>query len=287
MTVQPINECAPAPTSVLDRVSVILDAFDGPGRLTLAQVVIRTGIPRASVHRFLENLVRMGWLRRTNGYYQLGLRLFELGSLAVQQDRLHASAEATLHELHRVTGFVVHLGVLDGPDVVYLDKIGGRLAGAVPSRVGGRRDARTAALGKVLLAFSHPESTARAAPDPELQRVVDTGVAYENGDNTPGFSCIAAPIGPAGGAVAAVSICGPATELKCDHRNAAPVRMAASAIWNSLHGAPQRRGRDPFWHFGAALSSPRTQARPNPAHARPSSPNSDFGSVVALPDPHR
>ena len=116
------------PSAVIDRISLVLDAFDGPGRLSLAQVVRRTGLPRSSAHRMLERLVQLRWLRRHGRDYELGMRLVELGSLAVHQDRLHTAAQAAhLHELHRATGFVVHLAVLDGTDVVYLEKIAGAL----------------------------------------------------------------------------------------------------------------------------------------------------------------
>ncbi len=161
MTLQAVDALGAdsAPTAILDRVSLVLDAFDGPGRLTLAQVVRSTGLPpRSSAHRMLERLVSMRWLRRDGRDYELGMRLVELGSLAVHQDRLHAAAMPLLHELYRVTGFVVHLGILDGPDVVYMEKIGGRLAAAVPTRVGGRRRAETTAIGQALLAFGSPKS---------------------------------------------------------------------------------------------------------------------------------
>ncbi|EUA23570.1 hypothetical protein I553_5404 [Mycobacterium xenopi 4042] len=62
----------------------------------------------------------------------MGIRLMELGSLAVHQDRLHRAATQLLHDLHRATGLVVHLAVLDGSDVVYLDKIGDRMTAAIP-----------------------------------------------------------------------------------------------------------------------------------------------------------
>lgn len=80
------------PSAVIDRVSLVLDAFDGPGRLNLAQIVRRTGLPRSSAHRMLERLVALRWLRRNGRDYELGMRLVELGSLAVHQDRLHSAA---------------------------------------------------------------------------------------------------------------------------------------------------------------------------------------------------
>src|ERR1700734_220570 len=136
------------PSAVIDRISLVLDAFEGPGRLTLAQIVRRTGLPRSSAHRMLERLVQLRWLRRSGRDYELGMRLVELGSLAVHQDRLVRAASPLLGELHRATGLVVHLAVLDGGDVVYLEKVGDRFASAIPTRVGGRQPAHCTAVGK-------------------------------------------------------------------------------------------------------------------------------------------
>src|SRR5258708_40178743 len=87
------------PTAVIDRISLVLDAFDGPGRLSLAQVVRRTGLPRSSAHRMLERLLQLRWPRRHGRLYELCMRLVELGSLALHQDRLHSPAQPIRHEL--------------------------------------------------------------------------------------------------------------------------------------------------------------------------------------------
>ncbi|MFE7723076.1 IclR family transcriptional regulator [Nocardia rhizosphaerihabitans] len=243
---------ATTPSAILDRASLLLDAFDGPGRLTLAQIVRRTGLPRSSAHRMLERLVQLRWLRREGRDYELGIRLMELGSLAVHQDRLHRAAMPFLHELHRVTGFVVHLAVLDGPDVVYLDKVGGDLAAAVPTRVGGRRPAHCTAVGKAILAYSDERRlaevvtgqagartkyslTTRAQLDAELNKVRAHGIAVEREESLAGFGCIAAPIGDLGeSAVAAVSVCGPVDRMVFDHRLSAPIRTTALNIWRHV-----------------------------------------------------
>src|SRR6201992_2011669 len=224
------------PSAVIDRVSLVLDAFDGPGRLSLAQVVRRTGLPRSSAHRLLERLVQLRWLRRQGRDYELGMRLVELGSLAVHQDRLHRAALPFLHDLHRATGLVVHLAVLDGSDVVYLEKIAGGLGAAIPTRVGGRQPAHCTAVGKALLAFSDPDkldfdfdldlltrktrysiSTRLHLPH-ELPATRARGVAYERAESVAAFGCVAAPIGDPGAAVAAVSVCGPLDRMGFDHR---------------------------------------------------------------------
>jgi len=241
------------PTAVIDRISLVLDAFEGPGRLTLAQIVRRTGLPRSSAHRMLERLVQLRWLRRSGRDYELGMRLVELGSLAVHQDRLVRAAGPLLAELHRATGLVVHLAVLDGPDVVYLEKVGDRMIGALPSRVGGRQPAHCTAVGKAILAYCDEDavvdlqarktkysiaSSSQLAV--ELAKVRAHGVASEREESLPGFGCLAAPIGSPGEAVAAVSVCGPMNRMMFDQRLAAPVRMTAMGIWRNVEDGPQR-----------------------------------------------
>jgi len=235
------------PSAVIDRVSLVLDTFDGPGRLTLAQVVRRTGLPRSSAHRMLERLVQLRWLRRSGRDYELGMRLVELGSLAVHQDRLHRAATPLLHDLHRATGLVVHLAVLDGSDVVYLEKIGDRMAAAIPTRVGGRQPAHCAAVGKAMLAYNEEadvvdlgtRKTKYSISTPaqltaELAKVRAHGVAFDREESLTGFGCVAAAIGAPGEAVAAVSVCGPMNRMMFDQRLAAPVRMTAMGIWRNV-----------------------------------------------------
>lgn len=247
VTVEPTT-----PSAVIDRVSLVLDAFDGPGRLTLAQIVRRTGLPRSSAHRMLERLVQLRWLRRSGRDYELGLRLVELGSLALHQDRLHRAAVPLLHDLHRATGLVVHLAVLDGADVLYLEKIGDRMTAAIPSRVGGRQPAHCTAVGKAILACRDSADSvdfasrntrysicSRAQLTAELAKTRARGVAFDREESLPGFGCVAAPIGGAGEAVAAVSVCGPMSRMMFDQRMAAPVRMTAMGIWHNIEDGPR------------------------------------------------
>jgi DNA-binding IclR family transcriptional regulator len=249
MTAAPVE----TPSAVIDRISLVLDAFEGPGRLTLAQIVRRTGLPRSSAHRMLERLVQLRWLRRSGRDYELGMRLVELGSLAVHQDRLVRAAAPLLGELHRATGLVVHLAVLDGPDVVYLDKIGDRALGAVPTRVGGRQPAHCTAVGKAILAYCDQDAeidlqvrktkysiSTSSQLAAELAKVRSHGVAFEREESLLGFGCVAAPIGGPGEAVAAVSVCGPMNRMMFASRLAAPVRMTAMGIWRNVEDGPPR-----------------------------------------------
>jgi DNA-binding IclR family transcriptional regulator len=241
---------AETPTAVIDRIALILDAFDGPGHLTLAQIVRRTGLPRSSAHRMLERLVQLRWLRRSGRDYELGMRLVELGSLAVHQDRLVRAAAPLLCELHRATGLAVHLAALDAPDVVYLDKIGDP---TIPTRVGAREPAHCTAVGKAMLAYTDQHAavdlrvrktrysiSSSSQLAAELAKVRAHGVAFEREESLPGFGCVAATIGSPGEAVAAVSVCGPMNRMTFDQRLTAPVRMTAMAIWRNIEDGPQR-----------------------------------------------
>jgi DNA-binding IclR family transcriptional regulator len=253
MTVTADRAETTTPTAVIDRVSLVLEAFEGPGRLNLAQIVRRTGLPRSSAHRMLERLVALRWLRRSGRDYELGMRLVELGSLAVHQDRLHRAAAPLLHELHRATGLVVHLAVLDGADVVYLEKIGDRMVAAIPTRVGGRHPAHCTAVGKAMLATAERSEavdlSARrtrysistpAQMAQELAKVRAHGVAFDREESLAGFGCVAAPIGNVGEAVAAVSVCGPMSRVAFDQRLVAPVRMTAMNVWRNVDDGPPR-----------------------------------------------
>ncbi|MBN3512501.1 IclR family transcriptional regulator [Mycolicibacterium septicum] len=247
-----VEKAGETPSAVIDRVSLVLDVFDGPGRLTLAEIVRRTGLPRSSAHRILERLVQLRWLRRDGRDYELGMRLVELGSLALHQDRIHRAAIPLLRDLHRATGLVVHLAVLDGSDVVYLEKIGGQMVAAIPTRIGGRQPAHCTAVGKAILADNPPAEvdltsgrtrfsiSSERQFAAELAKVRAHGVAFEREESLVGFGCVAAPIGPVGAAVAAVSVCGPMNRMTFDQRLAAPVRMTAMGIWRNAEDGPGR-----------------------------------------------
>lgn len=242
---------AGTPSAMIDRVALILDAFDERGCLTLAQIVSHTNLPRSSAHRMLERLVQLRFLGRRGRHYELGMRLIELGHLAVHQDQVRRAAAPFLWDLHRVTGLVVHLAILDGVDVVYLDKVGDRLAAVLPSRIGGRRPAHCTAVGKALLANAGQSGLADFGTDllrrqtnysistrtqlcDELTKVRARGYAFEREESVPGFGCVAVPIGDTEKTVAAVSVCGPVDRIRFDHRLATPVRMTAVRIWHNL-----------------------------------------------------
>ncbi|WP_280422261.1 IclR family transcriptional regulator [Nocardia carnea] len=218
-----------APAGVMQRAASILDVLDGAEPMNLSQIVAATRLPLSSTHRALEQLVALRWVHRHGKEYQLGMRIIELGSAASQQNALRRAALPGLHWLHRVTGCIVHLGVLDGDEVVYLEKVGGELVTGIRSRVGSRLRAETSAIGKALLAFDRPVGSL------DIDRARELRMVYEHERCMKGFSCVAAPIGTMGhGEPAAVSIFGSVTKVRADHRIRLSVQTAAAEIGRRL-----------------------------------------------------
>jgi DNA-binding IclR family transcriptional regulator len=142
---------------VLERATMILDAFeDAPGPLGLDDIAEITELPRTTVFRLLTTLRDLGWVHHDRRGYAPGRRLSTTSSEGEHLD-LRAAASVALNELQLATDAVVHLSVLDGPVVHYLDKVGGARATTIPSRVGGRIIATDSVSGLAMLAALAPE----------------------------------------------------------------------------------------------------------------------------------
>jgi len=142
--------------TVTSRVLSVLDVFTDRRRsLTLSDISRRSGIPLATTHRLVGELVAWGALERDDaGRYQIGLHLWEVGALAPRGLGLREAAMPYLEDLYEATHQHVQLAVLDGLEVVYVERLSARDAVGVHSRVGGRWPAHTTGVGLVLLAFA-------------------------------------------------------------------------------------------------------------------------------------
>ncbi|MEV3964197.1 IclR family transcriptional regulator [Nocardia sp. NPDC050193] len=221
----PTMETLPLPPSMIERVTLIMDSFErAHTRRTLEQISNRTGLPRSTAYRILEQLVKLRWLERTAMGYRLGARSLNLGGRELGHNALRSVSAPVLLDLAMRTELVVHLAVLDGRSVYLLDKVGWRSAPAVPSRVGSRLPVHCTALGKAMLAWSEPASiedefatgvvrrTPRSIGDlgvlyRQLDRVRrENGIAIERGECYPGIGCMSLAVLGASGPIAAISV---------------------------------------------------------------------------------
>jgi len=141
---------------VLSRALTLLDSFSAARpALTLSQLAAVSGIPLSTVHRLVGELAAWGALERDDdGSYRIGLRLWELGSLAPRGQGLRERALPFLEDLSQITRENVQLAVREGTEVVFVERIAG--FGAVPvfTRVGGRFAMTATGVGLVLLAHA-------------------------------------------------------------------------------------------------------------------------------------
>jgi DNA-binding IclR family transcriptional regulator len=181
--------------TMVDRFTSIIDVFDDATvGLSLDQVATRADLPRSTTHRILDHLVRLNWLCHSEHGYGLGARAMFWGAGDAADLRLREAAAPVLHGLHVRTAAVTHLGVLDGPDVVHVDKLGGPSAERVPTRVGTRVPARDVALGLAALAATAPEE-AGVDLAAELHRVRRVGGLVRASDYAVGLTSVAATVG--------------------------------------------------------------------------------------------
>jgi DNA-binding IclR family transcriptional regulator len=247
-TLSPAEWDAGAPAAGgLDRAAAILGAFDAAHReLSLAALVARTGLPRSTAHRTADRMIRLGWLDKPKDSYRIGNRLFEIASLAPIRLQLREAVLPFLQDLHSATKATVQLGVLDGVQILVVEKITGHRPMPMLSQTGGIIPAHCSALGRAILAYSDPATidavlaaglerrTPRTLTDPvaivrELTAIPPRGWAIEREEGNIGVSCVAAPIfGPLGEAAAALSVTGPSGMIRPQAIGPA-VRLAAAA----------------------------------------------------------
>jgi DNA-binding IclR family transcriptional regulator len=239
-----------APT-VLGKVAAILDALADGGVLGLSELARRSGIPKATVHRLCADLVAWGVVERAGDAFRLGPKLFELGARVPGRRQLREAALPFVEDLFVATGLTVHLAVLDGLEVVYVERLTGRRFEPAPSAVADRLPLHCTASGKCLLAFGPPELLAAVVADglpartdrsitdgaalaDELRRVRRDGTATEVGEVSAGHVAVGAPIFELGEGVAgALSITGEEGAVDLDAIRTL-VRVAAAGLSRRL-----------------------------------------------------
>lgn len=187
------------------------------------------GTTRSTTHRLVSSLVQARYLRQVHGGYLLGPKLIELGTIALEQMPLTTVARVHLAALADETLDTIHLGVRDGDDVLYIDKIPGQRGLEMRSRVGHRMPLASTGIGKAMMLDLAPPSwrelfdASRRAlagvsfrPDHNLD--ADTfvkrmanyaagGYTFDLEENEISIRCVAAPVRDASGAiVAALSV---------------------------------------------------------------------------------
>ena len=243
--------------SVTSKVLAVLYAFSHDRyQLSLNEIAAQTKLPLSTSYRLATELVTGKALERApGGGYQVGRRLWEVGSLAPSTATLQEIALPFMQDLYEATHENVQLAVLDGREALYLEKLRGRRSVPVKTRRAGRLPLHATAVGKVLLAFAPKpfvedvlgNGLERYTPHTvvapghirrALAEVRRTGVAFTRDELSVGVTSVASPLlDAAGNAVAAMSIS--VRSAGADpHRLAPAVRTAALCASRAMRARP-------------------------------------------------
>lgn len=237
----------------MDVVEAVATAEEPPRFTDLLE---RLDMPRGTLHRHITNLIGEGLLAINRDHsYELGVRLLKLAAGAWSRNQLRLVAEPHLARLHAMTGETVHLAVLRGTEMVYIDKIESRQAVRMYSQVGHTSPCYCTGVGKAALSALDDDRLERTIADirfnrftdqtiadragllAEIERIRRDGVAYDQEEHEPGIRCVAAPIHLRDSSfVAGLSVTGPAYRVSQQTLAewVVPVRDAANAINEEL-----------------------------------------------------
>ena len=218
-----------ADAKILEKgLNLLEDLAQSAEGLTAVELASSIGVHKTSVYRYLNTLLQAGYIRSDgDGCYHLGNKILELGSQLLRRMPLRETAHPFLVKLSADTQKTVHLCVLDGHDVIYIDKIESHRTLPIMSRIGSRAPAYCTGVGKALLSslptdqvvallreFPPTRRTPETITDPirlleEIKLTAERGYAIDNGEHEAGIKCFAAPIREYGGdVVGAVSLTG-------------------------------------------------------------------------------
>ncbi|MGO1562033.1 Transcriptional regulator, IclR family [Actinomycetales bacterium JB111] len=245
--------------SSLARAVRLLDCFHSEeSSLTVGELAARAKLPTPTASRLIAELVRLGLLERTQeGRVRPGIRLWEIASRSSATTALRAAAMPILRAAHAAIGQHLHLAVLDGDEVLFIERLSAPCAVINYSLIAGRLAPHTSSAGMILLAYAPdadrervlagplPAVTRNTVTDPaRLREVLATarsrGYVINDGHLHPDAAGVAVPVmDRAGRLVAALSAVLPSGSGAA----ALPVlRRAAAALGQAISSAPAHPG---------------------------------------------
>ncbi|MFE3851748.1 IclR family transcriptional regulator [Streptomyces griseorubiginosus] len=251
---------APEQRTAVDKALTLLKSLaELDGEIGVSELARRNGMSKSTAFRLLGILQRNDLVDRVGSDYRLGTRLFDIGSRVYGTDALVLQERLLPHlaDLYELTHETVHLAMLHGTDIVYVNKLHGHRAARSPSRIGARLPAYCTGVGKALLAFDHDAAEAAITAgllarteytladsdlfQADLRRIRQEGIAYDRQEAVLGLTCVAVPVmGSAGRPVAALSIAG--ADRRFDPARFAPaLRRVAFEAGRTINAAMARQ----------------------------------------------
>ena len=200
-------------SSTIQRALNILNLFEDYNKLSFTQIQNILKFNKSTLFRVLHNLENNNYLSLDkHGRYELGLKIFILGNRISSANKLIKVASSYLKNFSERIKLTVHIGILDGLNVVIIDKYEPPNTIKMVSHIGGMVPAHCTGQGKVLLAYSSEEKVKRIIKDHglkkytsntittteglfnEINKIRKYGYAIDNSEHEKHIRCVAVPI---------------------------------------------------------------------------------------------
>lgn len=231
----------------LDIIEVLSDESEGLG---VTEIANRIGLHKSTAHRIITTMTNRGYLNKNeSGNYQIGLKLIEAVSCYINSLELQTEARPYIAKITGELGLTSHLGVLDGDQVVYIEKMDVFSNVRMYSQIGLHVHAYSCSLGKCLLSNYSAEDLRKIMANcsftrftnkticsiedlmSDLELVRKRGWAIDDEESEVGHRCIGAPIYDyRGDIIAAISASGPTTVFTPDRIDQVSSYVKAQAM---------------------------------------------------------
>ncbi len=243
----------------IERCLRVIDTLSAhPGGLKLTEISGLLDLHPSSVHHMVSTLLPHDYIAQDpdTKKYSLGFRFLEISRKILDNLDIRQIAHRHLEVLRQESQEAVHLAMLRGDKVVYIDKLDTPSGLSLATYVGFATDPHAAAGGKVILAGlkdeavkgmyknkplkSYGKNTITRLPAliAELAKIRKRGYAVDNEEYYEGVRCVAAPVSSGGQVVASISVTGSIftiTPQRIEKELAARVVKAAESVSAELH----------------------------------------------------
>lgn len=167
----------------VDRTLTILEVLsDYEDGLGITEISEKVELHKSTVHRLLNTLIFKGYIKqdKNTNKYGLTLKLFELGNKKVESMDLVSVVEPYLKELMEKTNEVVHLGMREGSDIIYVSKMEPQKSMKMYTRIGMRKPIYCTAMGKAMMAYMTEEEAQKIWDESDIQKLTNNTIVDFN-----------------------------------------------------------------------------------------------------------
>ena len=246
---------AKATLQTVDRALQLLEILaEHPRGMQPKEIEEYLELNKVTVHRLLATLENRGFIERIGNAYVVGLKVVELSSIRLSNVELKTEAAPYLRELVNKLGLPVQMAILEGSQVIFIDKVESIHSFRMYSQIGRRIPAYACSVGKILLmqktddeikdimnGLEFNQFTSKTLKDVEalietVKEAKKKGYAVDNEEHEEGIFCVAVPIYDyMGNVIAAISVADTSKQfIKSTNKQIDFIRQTAKQISKRL-----------------------------------------------------